>query len=987
MMQNMVRLIGRMAVAVVGLVVGSPMAMAAASGADDAGNYEAGAFINGANLGTGFGAWEFNVGVSAMVDLGDSTTGTGNINSTNDRSFMFYGGTNGSYAEAIRPFNAPLAVGDTISATIAYNWGGGARGLNLLDASNGELMNVNFSDDNLSYGFANQAGGVADSTYISTAAVVVVVEQLAGNQLLLTLTRNDGFTTNYTSTALTTPAAKIKFYNGGHAGDNVNYALFANALVLTANPDPTLNLNGRDAMAVGMTNQLVLTRGGTNLIPVTINLISSDAGVVAIDATADFALGETVTNVSVEGISPGIATLIATNLIFPDAFYDVTVYDYGYDDTAYAAGQFTNGGNSGLGFQPWILQNNDGAGEGFTNFAGAFIGDSTFGGSDVNSSSGDAFALYANGQGGGNAFANAIRPFNSELAVGQVISLEIGVNFRNGSKGVAFQNSGNGIFEVGVFADDYWYKIGNGSPISLGWDYASDSAIQIEFARVAGNLYNINIIRNGSAPETFGLTAVDLGGSAPNEVRFFNFNTDSGDNANNLYFNRLALFAGPELVVLTITGNDGMVVNQTNSFTVTRTGATDAELVVDLASSDEAVFTVPASVEIAIGETSATFDVVALSNGVATVSASAIDVINDDFDFEVVDIAYDDTTYYPPASFDNAGNGGIGFATWVISANDGPGEGFTNFVGAFLGDSTLGGSDVNSSDNTAFGLYANGDGTDSNAPLAEATRAFTELAVGQSISVDIGVNFRNGAKGIMFQNGATWLLEVGVFNDDYVYNVRDQGDNPVSLGWDYASDSAITVILSRTGPTSYNVNFIRSGSAPENTLVQGVTMSLAPDRARFYVFDTDSGDANNNLYINDLAIYTGVVGELITDGIPNSWWDLYSIPALDRVAAADFDLDDYSNLDEYIADTNPNDINSFFPNAITDASGGNVMSLQTGPTTNSRVYDIWWTTNLLAAPQQWTRLGVTTTGNGGTLSLSVTNDVPSRVYRTGVALP
>ena len=980
-MQKIVRWFGWLAVAMVALVVGSPMAMAAASGADDAGNYVSGSFTNEANLGTGFGAWEFNVGISSMVDLADSTTGSGNINSTNDLSFMFYGGTNGSYAEAVRAFNAPLAVGDTISATIAYNWGGGARGINLLDASNGELMNVNFSDDNLSYGFANQAGGIADSTYISTAAVEIVVEQLAGNQLLLTLTRNDGFTTNYTSTALTTPAAKIKFYNGGHAGDNVNYALFANTLVLTANPDPTLNISGRDAMAIGMTNDLVLTRGGANIDPATINLISSDPGVVSVAATADFDLGAIVTNFAVEGIGSGIATLIATNLIYPDASYDVTVYDLGYDDTAYAAGQFTNGGNSGLGFQPWILQNNDGDG----NFAGAFIGNSTDGGSDVNSSSGDAFALYANGTNA--AFANAIRQLNSELAVGQVISLEIGVNFRNGSKGVAFQNSGNGIFEVGAFADDYWYKIGNAAPVSLGWAYASDSAIQIEFARVAVNLYNITIIREGSTPEAFGLTAADLGGIAPNEVRFFNFNTDSGDNANNLYFNRLALFSGPELVVLTITGNDGMVVNQTNTFTVSRSGPTDSELTVDLASSDEAIFTVPVSVDIGIGETTATFDVVALSNGVATVSAAAVDAVNDEFDFEVVDIAYDDTTYYPPATFDNSGNGGTGFVTWVISANDGPGEGFTNFVGAFIGDSTLGGSDVNSSDNTAFALYANGDGTDTNAPLAEATRAFTELAEGQSISVDIGVNFRNGAKGIMFQNGATWLLEVGVFNDDYVYNVRDQGDNPVSLGWAYASDTAITVILSRTGPTSYNVNFIRTGSAPESTLVQGLTMSLAPDRARFYVFDTDSGDASNNLYINDLAIYTGVVGELITDGIPNSWWDLYSIPALDRVAAADFDLDNYSNLDEYIADTNPNDIASFFENAISGASGGDVVSLQTGPTTNSRVYDIWWTTNLLAAPQEWTRLGVTTTGNGGTLSLSVTNDVPSRVYRTGVALP
>lgn len=965
-------------VLMIGLMAGvGPFAMAAVTGSDNAGNYVAGTFTNGSNQGAGFGAWSFNDGEDAVVDLADSQTGSGDINSTNDLSFFFYGGVTQLYAEATRAFATPLSTGDVVSVKLAYNFGGGARGVNILDASNNELLNINFSSDNLSYTFAGAIGEVVSSTYVSTAVLQVAVTQLAGNQLGVSLSRNDGFSTSVVSTTLSSPGAKIKFYNGGHPADDVRQALFVNNLEVTA--VNTLQLDGIDAMAAGMTNMLVLFRGGS-LDPATAGLFSTDSLVVSMPPTVDFDSGVIVTNFTIEGLGLGSVTVTAEVIGYPVAALGIAVYDLGYDDTSYATGVFTNGSNSGLGFQPWILQNNDGSG----NFAGAFIGNSIDGGSDVNSSSGDAFALYANGT--NTAFSNAIRPLNSELAVGQVISLEIGVNFRNGSKGVAFQNSGNGIFEVGAYADDYWYKIGNAVPVSLGWAFASDSAIQIEFARVAANLYNITIIRNGSAPETFGLTAVDLGGVAPNEVRFFNFNTDSGDNANNLYFNRLALFSGPEVVVLTIDGNDGMVVNRTNVFSVSRTGPTNDALTVDLASSDAAVFSVPFSVEIGVGATSATFDVVALSNGVATVAVSAIDTVNDEFDFEVVDVAYDDTTYYPPATLDNIGNGGFGFSAWAISSNEGPGEGFTNFAGVFLGDSTSGGSDVNSSDNTAFALYANGDGVGSNAPLAEATRAFTEQAVGQSISVDIGVNFRNGAKGIMFQNGSTWLLEVGVFNDDYVYNVRDQGDNPVSLGWAFASDTAITVILSRTGPTSYNVNFIRSGSAPENTLVQGLTMSLAPDRARLYVFDTDSGDANN-LYINDLAIYTGVVGESITDGIPNSWWDLYNIPALDRVAAADFDLDDYSNLEEYIADTNPNDNTSFFLNEITSASGSSVMSLQTGPTTNSRVYDIWWTTNLMAAPQQWTRLGVTATGNGGTLSLPVTNDVPARTYRTGVALP
>ncbi len=978
--------IGRLAVVVGSFAGGVPAALAAGAASDNAGNYSAGTFTNGSNAGSGFAAWGFSLGANAVVDLADSTAGSGNINSTNDLSFRVYGGTGGTFADALRPFGSALSQGDVFSVTMAYNWNGGIRGLSINHAG-GELMYLQYRGGNeLAYGFAGGSDTVINSDYISTAVVAVAITQLAGNALSVTITRNDGFTTNLVSGALAGPATAVKFYNGGHDGDNVNYALFANDLAIVPNPASTLALSGHDAMAAGMTNELVLTRGGINVLAATFTLSSSEPAVASVPASVDLDSGATTTNFSIEGLDLGVVTVTATNVAYPGASHQVAVYDLGYDDSSYAAGSFTNGGNSGLGFQPWILQNNNGEGEGFTNYAGAFIGNSTFGGPDVNASSGDSFALYANGQGGGNPYANAIRQFNSELAVGQVVSFELGVNFRNGAKGVVFQNSGFGIFELGVYGDDYVYKVGNDTPVSLGWDYASDSAIKVEMARVAANAYNVTIIREGSAPETNMLNMVSLPG-VPNEVRFFNFNTDSGDNANNLYFNRLALYSGVEIPTLSILGNDGMVVDKTNVFTVTRTGSTNDALVVTLSNSDAAVIDVPVSVEIPAGAISATFSVVALSNGVAVVGASGMNVVGDSWTVETFDIAYDDTTYYPPALFENAGNGGTGFQAWTFNLNDGPGEGYTNYVGAVISDSTFGGANVNSSLGSSFALYANAEGPSTNAPLAEAIRPFAaELAVGQSVSFDLGVNFRNGAKGVMFQNGGTWLLELAVFNDDYWYNVRSQGDNPVSLGWTYASDSAISVVLSRTAANSYNLSLVRSGSNPENSLIQSINMSQAPDRVRFYVYSTDSGDANN-LYFNDLAMFTGTVGESLTDGIPNSWWDLYSIPGIDRVAAADYDDDGFTNYEEYIADTNPDNNTSYFDNRINSMSGTSVFSLQTGPTTNSRVYDIWWSTNLMANPQQWNRLGVTTPGNGGTLSLPVTNTDNRAYYRTGVALP
>jgi len=979
--------------ACLGLATISSPAVAASAGSDNAGNYTALTFIDGANEGTGFGAWSFGLGAGAQVTVEDSTLATANINSTNDLSFMVYGGTGGTYADATRPFGSALNAGDTFSCVMAYNWNGGIRGL-AINRAGGELMYIQYrGGDELAYGFSGGPDTVIDTTYSATASVTVVIEQLAGNALDVTITRNDGFTTNFVSGALAGPATGVKFYNGGHDGDNLNYALFVNNLDIEESLTPTLAISGQDAMAAGMTNLITLTRGGSLVDPATIYLSSSDEFIAAVPASITFNAGEAVTNFTIEGLAFGVVSVVATSDVYADVLIDVAVYDEGYDDSSYyPPGQFEDAGNSGLGFQPWIFIGNDGPGEGFTNFAGAFIGDSTVsGGGNVNASSGDAFGIYANrvGTGGDAPSFNAIRPFELPLDPGFAMSLQFGVNFRNGAKGVNVQNSGTWLFEVAVIGDDYVYinHTDGGVPVSLGWEYAADTAIGLEMIRVSPTMYDITITRSGSTPETASLGLVDLGDLPPNEARFYVFNTEGGGE-NNLYFNRLALYSGYQLPAVTVDGFDGMIVGQTNVFTATRSGPTDVEMVVDLVSSDDAIVGVATQIVFGIGEDIVGFEVVGVSTGEATIaSVDSLSFIGFSYSVDVVDIAYDDTTYYPPETFDGGANGGQGFEPWIITGNNGEFEGYTNFVGTFIGSSVGSAGDVDSSEVSAFGLYANGTGVDAEAPLAEVIRPFAaELGIGESMQVEIGVNFRNGSKGLMFQNGGTWLFEVGVFGDDYWYNVRDAGDNPVSLGWAYADDSAITVVISRVGATSYNVKLVRSGSAPEELTIGNVTLSQAPDRVRFYVFDTDNGEVQNNLYVNRLAIYTGTIGDDTTDGIPNSWWQQYSIDPIDRVAGNDIDDDDSTNLDEYIADTNPTNGASFF-GFVTSIRGGNVINLQTAPTTNSRVYGIWWTTNLLAAPQTWTALGATTPGTGSPVTLSVTSDVPVRFYRTGVALP
>jgi len=971
-------------------------AQAAISGTDEAGNYTSATFTNGSNAGAGFGPWEFNAGQSSLVGLTNSTAGSGNINSTNDLSFLFYGGTNSSYAEAIRALSSPMIAGDVLSVKLAYNWDGGARGFNVLNGSNGEIFNLNLGGGNsLSYTFQGQGGVTISTDYSSTAVVEVVVQQLSGNQLDVTVTRNDGFSTNFVSTTISSPAAKIKFYNGGHSGDNLNYALFVNDLELVESSVPTLDLSGHDAMAVGMINDLIVTRGGVINTDVIVSVSNVDPLVADVPVSVDFISGDAATNFPISGLALGETTISITADGYPTSSLDVAVYDIGYDDSSYASeiNAFTNGGNSGIGFQPWIFVNNDGPGDGYTNFAGTFIGNSTSsGGGNVNDNSGAAFGLYANQQGAGDApFFNAIRMFDSPLNVGEAVSLEFGVNFRNGSKGAVLQNGGSSIFEIGVFADDYWYinhSTTNG-PVSLGWAYAADTAIELDVKHVGSSLYDITIIRRGSTPQTNALGLVDLG-DTPNEVRFYIYGTEAGGE-NNLSFNRLALYTSYELPVLEISGHGGMVVGQTNLLTISRTGPTTDALLVDLINFDEGVAAVTSSVEIGIGESSVDVNVVGISNGNTIVYTEVTNAINYGFNIEVFDVAYDDSSYYGPADWVQLSNGGVGYTGWDLSLNNVTGDGFTNVAGNILDDSSSSAGDVNSSSNNAFAIYAAKEGTGGPDQQASAIRGFaSELGLNQKLSVDLGVNFRNGAKGVVLQDTGTWLFEVAVLGDDYWFRNWGAGDTQfTSLGWaEYSADTSIRVEVSRVGSDLYNIVISRSGEYSQSNVISSVSFGgNVPDQLRFYTFLTDGG-AENNLYFNRLAIQT-IPASGLTDGIPDAWWDQYGVDVVDRIAANDLDGDGRSNWDEYIADTNPDDINVFFPNEVISAKGGNVMSLVTGPSTNSRVYDVWWSTNLLANPQVWTRYGLNVTGDntGTNVTLHVTNSAPTRLYRTGVSLP
>ena len=93
-----------------------------------------------------------------------------------------------------------------------------------------------------------------------------------------------------------------------------------------------------------------------------------------------------------------------------------------------------DGSTSGNAFGVWTLDSGS--------VGGFFIGDSTNlsggSGADINSS-GESFGLFGAAPTG---FATATRDLNGALSVGQVLSMDLAVNFRNGNKGVNIRDGG-----------------------------------------------------------------------------------------------------------------------------------------------------------------------------------------------------------------------------------------------------------------------------------------------------------------------------------------------------------------------------------------------------------------------------------------------------------------------------------------------------------------------------------------------------------------
>jgi hypothetical protein len=299
----------------------------------------------------------------------------------------------------------------------------------------------------------------------------------------------------------------------------------------------------------------------------------------------------------------------------------------------------------------------------------------------------------------------------------------------------------------------------------------------------------------------------------------------------------------------------------------------------------------------------------------------------------------------------------------------------------------------------AWGLYAN------SGNLSEAKRLLTNtLAVGQTVLVmfDHGFLDPGTSAGVALQNNVgdtlwQFYFHGGKTNYDITGSTSDIQWSP--------GGHAIEVTL--TSPTTYVSRITPlGGSTRTNAGTLFITNNMnitvfrawnwnagaGPDYDVFFntlkIITTNAGAGSSTSDTVTITRQTGIT-DADSDGMPDAWEQKYFNNPTGASAGVDSDFDGVDNWEEFVADTNPTNASSVYPNLIQQWTPDvAIMALEAGsPTTNSRVYDVWVTTNLMNPSWSPRYLNVPGALNGGPITLAVTNIGERGYYRTGVKLP
>jgi|APTNR8051073442_1049403.scaffolds.fasta_scaffold00006_28 alpha-glucosidase len=332
-------------------------------------------------------------------------------------------------------------------------------------------------------------------------------------------------------------------------------------------------------------------------------------------------------------------------------------------------------------------------------------------------------------------------------------------------------------------------------------------------------------------------------------------------------------------------------------------------------------------------------------------------------------------------------NGGFGWGAWQLYTSSAT----PSDNGRFMASSAS-----VSIGTPAWGLYANGGN------LSEAKRALTNaLAVGQSVSVRMDNGFLNAGSGtgVALQNGAGTTLWEFFFNGGDTY--YSMSSTTTDIGW---TSGGLDVEFTLTSANTFRTRVTPlGGSTRTNTGSLITSGDQVITHFRAWNYNAGSG-SDYDFFFNSLQLKgaggsgpsTSVVVQIVRDGvisqIPQNWRDRFNLSGPNSGDTEDRDNDGFNNLEEYWADTNPTNDTSFFSKTSivsSNAAPGAAFVVEIGPpTTNSRLYDISYSSNLVEGlwwPLGYNRVGPT---NGGKLSIVITNQLGDPVhFRSHVFLP
>ena len=343
----------------------------------------------------------------------------------------------------------------------------------------------------------------------------------------------------------------------------------------------------------------------------------------------------------------------------------------------------------------------------------------------------------------------------------------------------------------------------------------------------------------------------------------------------------------------------------------------------------------------------------------------------------------DEAGNYPASPFFvNGANRGYGFDPWLMAF----GLGAT----ATLADSTEATGSINSTNGLSFKLYGGPGGT-----YADAVRPFyLPLASGDVFEVTIAYNWNGGNRGVSFMNFFGQELLFVNFGSNDVLTAGWANGSPITLSSTYVSTATLNVAITQLSSNRLSAHILRNDGFSTNLIsdpfpaFDGTSLKIV----KFYNGGHPADNSNYALYANDLIIRRNGTRPRFMDsdgdGMANDWEVANGLnAAVPNGVAGNADGDERTDFEEYIADTSPTNPASVFQPVALGAAPAGSLALIIAPTSTARVYAVEGATDLLASPQVWTMIVSNIAGNGGALTIPVTNDTPLRHYRTGVSRP